>query len=98
MPRVPQRLSQYPFVRLRVSCDVCGREGVFSVARLAERYGAEVGLVDLLMILTASCRWQRSPKDPRPRQYEARCMASYPDLVDPGPGGRPRLRVVGGGA
>ena len=90
------RLSQYSYARVRVVCRPCGREGWYSLARLAERHGAEITLLDLLPRLTASCKWQRGPADPPPRLYEPRCLACYPDLFGPGPaaGG---LRVVEGG-
>ncbi len=90
------RLSQYPHARLRVACGPCGREGQWSVARLAERHGAEIALPALLRLLTAECKWQRGPKDPPPRPYEPRCLAVFPDLIDPPPA-TPALRVVAGG-
>lgn len=93
------RLSQYPYVRLTVSCGPCGRRGRWSVARLAEKHGADIALHALLPILTASCKWQRKPGDPPPRAYEPRCLAHFPDLVapredEPAP---ERLRVIEGG-
>jgi hypothetical protein len=98
MSELPARLSQYPLARLRVACRVCERQGVYSVARLAERYGAEIKLEELLRLLTASCKWQRPPQARAPRQYQPRCLAHYPDLIEPelNPPAR-RLRVVPGG-
>lgn len=90
------RLSQYPHARLRIACHVCGREGRYSVARLAERHGAEVALIDLLRLLTAGCKWQRGPADPLPRPYEPRCLARFPDLCGPTPSGG-ALKVIEGG-
>jgi hypothetical protein len=99
MPDTPQRLSQYPLGRLRLACDHCGRRGSYSVARLGERHGAEIPLGDLLRILTASCKWQRDPKARSPRQYEPRCLAHYPDLMEPEPSppAEAALRIVRGG-
>lgn len=96
MPDIPRRLSQYPYGRLQIRCSQCRRQGSWSVARLAVRFGAEIDLGDLLIILTAGCRWQRSPLDREPRKYEARCLAYYPGLVPPDPPGAPavRLRLV----
>lgn len=85
MPDLPQRLSQYPFARLRVECRVCERRGSYSIAKLAERYGAEIGFEALMLILTRSCQWQRGPRDRPPRQYQQRCLAFLPDLQDPEP-------------
>ena len=95
----PERLSQYPLGRLRVACDHCGRRGSYSVARLRERYGAKIGLGDLLRLLTASCKWQRRPGERGPRQYEPRCLAYLPDLMPPEPEAPARagLEVVKGG-
>ncbi len=78
---------------------MCERRGSYSVARLGERYGAEIGLEALLLMLTASCRWQRAPRDRRPRQYQQRYLAYLPDLQEPGPEApvRPVLKVVGKG-
>ena len=90
----PRRLSQYPLGRLRVTCDQCHRTGEWSVARLGERFGADIDLGELLQILTGACRWQWHPKARPPRKYEARCLAYYPDLrAPPAP---PTLRIVGG--
>lgn len=99
MADCPQRLSQYPLGRLRVTCDHCGRRGSYSVARLGERYGAEIGLGNLLRVLTSSCKWQRRPGERSPRQYEPRCLAYLPDLMPPGPEApaRAELKVVKGG-
>ena len=66
------------------------------MARLAERHGAEIALIELLPLLTAKCKWQRRPGEPAPRAYEPRCLACFPDLADPPPGA-PTLRVVAGG-
>lgn len=102
MRRSGHRLSSYPLGRVRIACETCKRRGSWSVARLAERHGAEIDLLDLLRLLTATCRWQRRPGDPAPRQYEVRCLARFPDLDDdpepprPAVSGVPRLRVVGG--
>ena len=93
------RLSRYPRARLVVACGPCGRRGCWSVARLAERHGAEIPLLELLPLLTPSCKYQRRPEAPAPRPYEPRCLAHFPELGEgpdtPAPG-RP-LRVIKGG-
>jgi hypothetical protein len=92
------RLSQYPCARLSVECGPCGRRGRWSVARLAEQYGADIPLHSLLPLLTASCKRQRRPGEPAPRAYEPRCLARFADLAalpcEPAP---ERLRVIDGG-
>jgi hypothetical protein len=55
------------------------------VARLAERHGADIPLLELLPLLTASCKYQRDPGAPAPRAYEPRCLAHYPDLIASSP-------------
>lgn len=91
----PGRLSQYPLARVRIECSHCGRLGSYSLARLGERHGAEIPLVDLLRLLTASCKWQRRPGVPDARQYEPRCLAHFPDLMQPEPEpAEVRLRLV----
>ena len=93
------RLSQYPYARLTVECGPCGRRGRYSVARLAEKHGADIPLHTLLPILTAGCKWQRRPGDPPPRAYEPRCLARFPDLAASGPEepAPERFRVIDGG-
>ena len=94
-----ERLSRYPFARIRVVCRPCNRSGSYGLARLAERHGADLPLADLLLLLTASCRWQRRPGDRPPRPYEPRCLACFPDLEGSSPPAttKPRLRLVQGG-
>lgn len=97
MPVLP-RLSQYPYARLTVECGPCGRRGRWSVARLAEKHGAEITLLELLPLLTAGCKWQRKSGDPLPRLYEPRCLARFADLAPPPEEPAPeRLRVIEGG-
>ena len=95
------RLSTYPHVIVRVACSRCPRLGSFRLARLAERYGAEITIGELLAHLSADC-----PKRTLKRykgDYEV-CGACLPDLAgrpDPEPPTTsppaPALRVVGGG-
>ena len=71
-------LSQYPHVVLRVSCRTCPRRGRYRIVRLAERYGAEIQLLQLLDELAKGCP-QRSE---RVNLYR-RCRAFFPDLDEP---------------
>ena len=49
------RLSEYPYVIVRIACTRCSRNGQYRLARLAERYGAETRLTDVLAKLSAGC-------------------------------------------
>ncbi len=49
------RLSQYPYVVVRIECAKCGRRGQYRLARLAERYGAEMTLPWLRAKLVTGC-------------------------------------------
>lgn len=95
------RLSSYPHTVVRIACSECPRAGSYRLARLAERYGAEMMLAELLMQLSADCP-NRSLK--RHKGEHSHCGAHWPDLdgrPDPDPPKTtppaPALRVVGGG-
>src|SRR6185369_13719475 len=47
------RLSDYPGDAVHVVCDKCERRGLYSKDRLIVRYGAEIGLPDLLNRIAA---------------------------------------------
>lgn len=81
---------------VRFACRDCPRIGRYRLAILAERFGAEADLEDVLDAVSASClrREERHPV--------RRCQAYLPDLE----GGKPpdlpaaaggRLRVIRGG-
>ena len=72
------RLSQYPYVEVRVSCRLCPRRGRYRLARLAERFGAEADLEHVLAVLSSGCRYQVPER--RVRKYEMRCGVGLPDL------------------
>jgi hypothetical protein len=91
----PETLLTYPYVVVRIACDACGRAGRYRLARLAERYGAEVELDTLLGYLAGDCKHLGHT-----HPYRFRCQVRFCDL-DPPP--RPpdspviRLRLVRGG-
>jgi hypothetical protein len=101
MPAAPSRLSDYPFVIVRVGCQFCPRSGAYRLARLAAKYGPEIDLWALLDVLASDCRWHRSPGERAPGKYDAKCGAYFPDLGRPIPPDLPpamrQLRVVQGG-
>lgn len=81
----PRSLSEYPYVRVRIRCPHCPkRRGVYALARLAERFGAEADLAAVLVELTRSCRYQ-VPVGTKRRQYVPYCRAYFPDLDQGGP-------------
>jgi len=91
----PDSLLTYPYVIVRIACDGCGRSGRYRLARLAEKYGADVELDTLLGYLAGDCKhWGHS------HPYRFRCRARFRDLEPPRrPPDTPgmRLTVVTGG-
>ena len=73
------KLSNYPYVRVRIRCERCRREGDLSLARLAERYGADAALWDVMLALTANCSRRRLRDGGR---LYAPCYAQLIDLVN----------------
>ena len=80
-----RRLVDFPYVLVRLRCDVCKRAGAYRLARLAVKYGAEILLDDLIVRLSADCPWRDEPR--------GSCGARFADL----PPVMRRLRVVQGG-
>jgi hypothetical protein len=76
------RLSTYPYVIVRIACEGCRRKGAYRLARLADRFGAEAGLDDVLKRLSADCpnRGLKRFKGAYPV-----CGAMLPDLGSPTP-------------
>jgi hypothetical protein len=70
-----QTLATFPYVVVRIACRNCKRRGSYRLARLAERYGADTTLEELLIKVTADCNLA-SNRTGRPG-----CRAAYfPDL------------------
>jgi hypothetical protein len=88
-----RRLVDFPYVLVRLRCDVCKRAGSYRLARLAVKYGAEILLDDLLVRLSADCPWRDEPRGV--------CGARFTDMPPPRPPDVPgtllRWRVVKGG-
>ena len=72
----PRRLSDYPWVVVRISCKLCTRHGCYRLVRLAARYGPEMELDRVLADLACNCPWWRT----NPRKYDPRCGARFEDL------------------
>lgn len=102
-PPPPPRLSGYPYVVVRIRCDLCHRAGEYRLARLAQKFGAETTLADLMDQLAGDCPWRRPPWMRQAGKYEARCHARFPDVdtTRPPPPDLPPgmcgLRVIEGG-
>ena len=97
-----ERLSDFPWILVRVGCNLCGRNGQYRLARLAARFGPEISLDDLLDRLAADCPWRRRPGQRRAGKYDVKCHACYGDLMfsNPPPNLPPsmrKLRVLPGG-
>ena len=76
-PRIaPTKLSNWPWVVVRIDCVLCSRRGCYRLARLAARYGPEQSTDGLLRDLCQNCPWFTE----RPRKYEPRCGARFTDL------------------
>lgn len=98
MKDAPKTLADYPYVVVRIECGLCGRRGRYRLARLAERYGADITLEDLLdQIARRRCRYPRPWKVRRVPKLMAVFHIMLPDLVQaPRPPDQPGggLRLV----
>jgi hypothetical protein len=67
-------------VKVRITCVLCARRGVYRLARLAARFGPDARLVDVLDEFAKDCPYARKPWQRPPRKYEARCGARFQDV------------------
>ena len=93
---MPDTLATFPFVTVRLACRRCSRAGLYRLARLAAKYGADAEMESVLAMLAGDCI------DWRPRHpYKPRCGAFFADLgrrpPDEPPSGAPSLRIIPGG-
>lgn len=97
------RLSDFPYVLVRIECVLCPRKGRYRLARLAATFGPEIRVDELLDELARDCPYRRGPGERRPGKYGVKCGARFADL-----GGNPtrppdlppavmRPRLVAGG-
>jgi hypothetical protein len=92
------RLRDYPYIVVRFACRECPRAGRYRLAALAERFGADANLRDVLEAISASC-------GVRTGHYRGLTCAAYlPDVPPPQPPDLPRamlprerLKVIRGG-
>jgi hypothetical protein len=67
-------LVSYPYVKVWLGCRKCDLEGSYSLARLADKFGANIRLSDLLAQLAGDCALKsRAP-------LTDRCGAFFVDL------------------
>jgi hypothetical protein len=88
-----RRLVDFPYVLVRLRCDLCKRAGAYRLARLAVKFGSEILLDDLLVRLSTDCPWRDDPRG-------SGCGARFADLPPRRPPDMPvrkRLRVISGG-
>ncbi len=77
-----ERLSDFPWVIVRVDCPICPhRKGQYRLARLAEKYGADTKLCDLMDKIAFDCPWKGQPGERPPNQYDPKCKAPFTDLT-----------------
>jgi hypothetical protein len=73
-------LATFPYVVVRMACDICPRRGQYRLARLAEHYGSKCRMVDLLPMLVGECKlldsWKITGRG---------CGAYFVDLRPPSP-------------
>ena len=78
MSEPERRLVAFPYVRVRIACELCKRSGSYRLARLAAKYGAEIPLDELLIRLIADCELLRAR-----HPYRGGCRARFVDLDPP---------------
>src|SRR5712672_2933783 len=86
------RLVDFPYVLVRMRCDVCKRSGAYKLAGLAAKFGSDMHLEDLLAKLSADCAWREDPRG-------SGCGARFADLPMVRPPDMPsrRMQVIKGG-
>lgn len=55
------RLRDFPYVSVRFACRDCPRRGRYRLAVLAEQFGADADLDDVLAEISSSCRQRQKP-------------------------------------
>jgi hypothetical protein len=76
-----ERLSDFPWVIVRIDCPLCPhRKGQYRLARLAEKFGGDIQLCDLLDRLALDCPRKTLPWERPPNQPDPKCKARFTDL------------------
>jgi hypothetical protein len=76
------RLSEYPFVIVRIACERCGRSGRYRLARLAATYGAETEVETIVRRLIVDCVYRTGGDRLQPKSGAKTCWATLIDLND----------------
>lgn len=98
----PDRLSNYPYVLVRVRCALCDRAGQYRLARLAAKWGSELTLDELLDRLSSTCPYPRPSLLRKARKYQPKCgiylidLERDPPLPPDRPGRRQFVAIAGG--
>lgn len=89
-------LIDYPYVLVRFRCTRCKRAGQSKLARLAEKFGADCPLEELLDIMAADCHLvRRPPLGRKPKKMGTYCGIYLPDYeYHPRPPDLPRERMT----
>jgi hypothetical protein len=59
----PEKLSDFPWVLVRIDCMYCRRKGAYRLARLAAKYGGDIDLEHLLKLIAFDCAYiDRKPR------------------------------------
>lgn len=95
------RLVEYPYVVVRIGCNLCSRKGAYRLARLAVAYGPEIDMDELVRKVAKDCPWRPHDYERSRSQYKPTCHAHLVDLVGGPPPDLPPsvagLRVIEGG-
>ncbi|MDX6807131.1 hypothetical protein SCD90_13755 [Terrihabitans sp. PJ23] len=67
-------------MKVRITCVVCLRRGVYRLVRLAVQFGADARLIDVLQELAKDCRYARKPWQRPPGKYDPKCGARFEDV------------------
>jgi hypothetical protein len=99
-----ERLSDFPWVIVRIDCPLCPhRRGQYRLARLAEKFGADIRLCDLMDKIAFDCPRKSLPWEQPPNEFNPRCKTRFTDLDAPNhpPPDLPplmrKLKVIEGG-
>lgn len=71
----PPRIGDFPFERVEVVCNKCGRAGNYATARLVERFGPDCTFLKLRGHFVSTC--ERSNDVSRLNEV---CGVKFPDL------------------
>lgn len=74
---VKQTLPSFPYVIVRAYCTLCSRTGQYRLARLADKYGAEASLEEVLDMLAGDCKYRGRSRHP----IRSGCGALFKDLA-----------------